>query len=257
MNLQGATAVVTGGSMGIGRTLAFRLAQQGVRVALVARNAAELAKSKALIQEAGGTAEFFVADLKDAQGLEKLAQEIHALWGPVDILANVAGCWHDDKETYYGTLLHETSVDKIDDALDVNLRAPVLLARLFAPGMIANRRGKIINISGQYLTRGYGHIPYYLGKLGVENFTLGLAAELGQFNIQVNCISPGIIKTESVERFFPNDAELGISPDYIADCALFLLGSEVGDKISSQIIVVQDEFIVYNLGKRLNEFMHV
>ncbi len=237
MKLQGATAVVTGASMGMGQTIAQAIGAKGARIALVGRNVDDLRKTQETIQNSGGEAEVFITDLQDAQALNKLATDVESLWGSVDILANIAGAWHDENQTYFGCL-QDRPVEEIDKGIDVNLRAPMLLSRLFIPGMIAKKQGKIINLSGVFPEFGYKHIHYYVTKTAVETLTVGLATELRKHNIQVNCMSPGEVNTKPIRQFFPEYKDKAISPDIVAKLALFLLENEAADYITGEVIVV-------------------
>jgi 3-oxoacyl-[acyl-carrier protein] reductase len=253
MNLQNSHIVVTGASLGIGRTIAQAVGLRGAKVALVARGVEGLRETQRRILDQGGQAEIFPTDLCDEAAIHKLAADVQTKWGVVDGLLNVAGMWHDGNHDQLDSLFHQLSVKEIDDSLRVNFLAPLLLTRLLLPGMVEQQRGKIIFVSGQFITRGYGHIPYYLGKLGVENLTAGLAGELLQYNIHVNAISPGIVNTEFLEKLFPKDVELAISPEEVAKVALFLLENDIAVHMTGQVILAQDEFLAYNLGKALPE----
>lgn len=252
MNLQNTVAVVTGASMGLGRALAQAIAVRGGKVALVARRTDQLKETQKLIHEQGGQAEIFPTDLNSSQAIAKLAQEVQALWGTVTILANVAGAWHDESRTYIGPLLHEIPSQEIDISLNINLRAPMLLSQAFLGGMIAQKRGKIINLSGSFPEHGYGHLHYYVGKLGVEKFTYGLAHEVAEHNIQVNCISPGDFATESLQKFYPEYLYMAIDPDDIVQLALFLLENKAADHITGEVIKIGEHWKTWDLRQNDN-----
>jgi len=237
MKLQGATAVVTGASQGIGQAIAQIIAAQGAHVALVGRNLYGLQQTQANIQNAGGEAKIFVADLRNSQAINQCAIDIQSHWGTVDILANIAGAWHDDQKTYFGPF-QDRSLDEIDTGLDVNLRAPLLLSHAFITGMIRKRQGKIINLSGVFPEFGNQHLVYYVSKTAIETFTTGLAVELRKHNIQVNCISPGEVNTPFIRKFFPEHANAALRPDVVAKLALFLLENEVADYITGETILI-------------------
>ncbi len=241
MKLQGATAVVTGASTGIGQAVAQAIGAKGTKVALVGRNVDGLRETQETIQNAGGEAETFVTDLQQTEAINKLAADVQALWGSIDILVNIAGAWHDAEKTYFGCL-HERTVDEIDEGFNVNIRAPILLSRLFIPGMIAKKQGKIINLSGVFPEFGYKHLHYYVSKTAVETFTKGLATELRKHNVQVNCMSPGEVNTPAIRKFqdiddFPDEYKNAISPNIVAKMALFLLEDEVADYMTGEVIV--------------------
>lgn len=237
MKLKDTTVVVTGASIGIGRAIAQAIGAKGARVALVGRNVEGLGITQTAIQNLGGEARIFVTDLRSAEAIQKLASDVQSLWGDVDILANIAGAWHNEERTYFGPL-HDRPVEEIDEGIAINIRAPMLLSRCLIPGMITKKQGKIINLSGIFPEFGYKHLHYYVSKTAVETFTIGLATELRQHNIQVNCISPGEVNTKAIQKFFPEYNDKAISPDIVAKLALFLLENDVADYITGEIIVI-------------------
>ncbi len=241
MDLKGKVAVVTGASTGIGQAMAKAIAQKGARVALVGRNEAKLKETEQLIVELTGEARVFVADLRDENSINKLVSDVKDVWGTVDVVANVAGVWHDNENIYYGAPLHETPSEQINEVLDVNIRAPMLLTRLLIPGMVEKRQGKIINISGTFAYGGAKWLHYYVSKLAVEHFTIGLADELREHQIQVNCISPSDVATEALKKFFAEDAETALKSSDVADMAIFLICDEVADQITGQTIVLKNK----------------
>lgn len=219
---------------------------KGARVALVGRNVAKLHKTKAAIEEAGGTAEVFVTDLLKDEDIRKLAVDVQNLWGTVDILANVAAVWYNDERSYLGPLLHQTSIQEVDEVFNVGLRAAIFLCQLFIPGMIEQKRGKILNISGRFPEGGFGCMHYFISKAGLEALTSGLAAELRQYNVQVNCISPADVDSEAMYKFHPEYAEIALSTDLVADLAVYLLESVVGDQMTGQTVVIGNDTIVWD-----------
>src|SRR3989442_809697 len=164
MKLQGTTAIVTAASTGIGRAVARELASRGARVGLVGRNKEGLSQTADLIRQSGGEATIFIADLLDQQSINRLASEVERTWGSVDTVVNVAGVWHDTNTVFYGPILADTPAEQIIEVLDVGIKAPMLLTRLFLPGMIQKKRGKIINISGTFASGGAGWLHYFVSK---------------------------------------------------------------------------------------------
>ncbi len=241
MKLEGAAAVVTGASTGIGRAIAQTIARNGARVGLVGRNVEGLRQTEKLIVESGGEARLFVADLRDQRTLERIAKEVEETWGGADIIVNVAGVWHDGKAVYYGRGLADTPVEQIDEVLEVGIRAPMQLTRLLLPRMIGRKRGKILNISGTFSSGGAGWLHYYVSKKALESFTVGLADELRKHEIQVNCISPSDVATDALRKFFSEDAETALAPTDVAEFARFLLDEGAADHITGQIIVIKNK----------------
>lgn len=241
MKLEGTTSLVTGASTGIGQAIAEAIGKQRGRVAVVGRNSDGLRKTARLVEEAGGQALTLSADLRNERDITELAETVATQCGTVDVLANVAAVWHDEKTAFFDRQLVDTPVQQIDDVFNVGLRAPILLTRLLLPNMIRKRQGKILNISGTFASGGAGWLHYYVSKKALEQFTIGLADELRQHEIQVNCISPSDVATESLRRFFPEDAQTALAPSSVAEAAMFLIASDVADHVTGQVLVVKSK----------------
>ncbi len=240
MKLKGKTAIVTGASTGIGREIAKAIAANGGRVGLIARTVKRLEETKEMIQTSGGEARVFPTDLKDEKAIKKLASDVTTAWGNIDILVHAAGVWHNDDIAYAGVSLVDTPSGQINEVLDVGIRAPMLLTRLLLPGMIKKKQGKILFISGTFASGGAGWLHYYVSKLALEHFTVGLCQELREHEIQVNCISPSDTDTEALRKFFPEDAETAINPTEVAKLAVFFLSKDA-DNITGQILVIKNK----------------
>ena len=235
------TAIVTGASTGIGRAIAIRLAGDGALVGLIARSSSRLDETKAMVEEAGGSARIFPCDLRKADQIERVSAEIIGEYGSVDIIVNCAGVWHGKNEVYAGRELHETPESQIHEVLDVTIKAPFLLTRALVPTMIENRSGKILQISGTFESGASGWLHYYVAKKALEHFSEGLAQELRKYQIQVNTISPSDTLTEAYKKFFPDTSpDECLEPSQIADVACYLL-SEQADNITGVTIVVRNK----------------
>lgn len=242
MKLSNMSAVVTGASTGIGREIAKIMAANGTTVALVGRSMPGLTETTRLIQTNGGTSEVFQVDLRDCTAIERLARTLNTNWNGVDIIVHAAGVWHNGNVVYAGLPLADTPAEQIDEVLDVGIRAPMLLTHHLLPPMIQKRRGKILSISGTFASGGAGWLHYYVSKLALEHFTVGLAQELRAYEIQVNCISPSDTKTDALKRFFPDDAATALEPVEVAKLALFLL-SEEAQHVTGQCIVIKNKAV--------------
>jgi 3-oxoacyl-[acyl-carrier protein] reductase len=240
MKLKGVTAIVTGASTGIGRSIALAIAKEGGRVGLIGRSSEGLAHTLGLIQHFKGEARIFLADLRDAAAVERLAQDATSAWGDIDAVVNCAGVWHNSERAYYGIPLAQMTRDEIDEVLDVGTRAPLQLARLLLPGMIKRRRGKILNISGTFSAGGAGWLHYFVSKKALEAFTAGLADELRPHEIQVNCISPSDVQTDALGKYFPDDFKTALPPEEVARFAVFLLSGDA-DHITGAVIVIKNK----------------
>ena len=181
-------ALVTGGGRGIGRTLARALAGTGKAVALVARSGDELDETVELVHQDGGTAAAARADVTDAAGLAAAVTGLQDRLGPVDLLVNNAGVvgpigplWEDDPDAWWA-------------AMDVNLRGVVLTSQLVLPGMVARRRGRIINLTSQAGTYRWPLVSAYsVSKAAVVKLTENLAHEVRRHGISVFSVHPGLL----------------------------------------------------------------
>lgn len=240
MRFRGRTALVTGASVGIGRAIALAIGEEGGRVGVVGRSKNRLEEVRKAIGRAGGEVKVFVTDLRDEGAINTMWAAASEAWGGVDILVNAAGVWHGETTLYLGPPLFETPPEQIVEVLDVGVKAPLLLTRLVLPGMVEKKTGKILNVSGE-LRSAAGWLHYYVSKKALENFTIGLAEELREHEIQVNCISPSDTLTETYRQFFPRyDPEDVLDPSEVAKFALFLLSNEA-DHITGSITVIRSK----------------
>ncbi len=242
MDFSGKVAVVTGASGGLGREIAVALGTAGARVGLVARSRQGLEETSGLIGQPGS--QVLCTDLRDEKAIAKLGDSVEAAFGAIDILVNCAGVWHDERTRYHGPHLVETPVERIHEVLEVGVRAPFLLTRVFLPGMVQRRMGKILQISAAFggPQDGVGWVHYYVANKALDAFTAALALELREHNIQVNCIAPVFVATDAVKRFYRSEAQNGtaLKPLDVAELALFLLSSRA-DHISGQVIAVRSK----------------
>jgi NAD(P)-dependent dehydrogenase (short-subunit alcohol dehydrogenase family) len=182
MDLQGKTAIVTGAAKGLGESTAIRLAQSGAKVAMID------------IDVAGGESLAFVVDISDNALVEAAVAEILAAFGHVDILVNNAGSgWH--KQTPF----KDTPNEDWEWILDLNLRGTLYVTHALLNHMVERKYGKIVNVASIAATTGIPKLAIYSASKGaLVAFTKSLAMELGPHNINVNCISPGLITSEKV-----------------------------------------------------------
>lgn len=180
-------ALITGGSRGIGRACAARLAQQGARVALCARNAdAARQTAEALGQNVRG----YGCDITDPRAVDDLVKQINEEWGPIHILVNNAGITRD------GLIMRMKDADWTA-VLETNLNGAFYACRAVARGMLKLRYGRIINISSIVGLHGQaGQTNYSAAKAALIGFTKAYAQEVGSRNITVNAVAPGYIPTE-------------------------------------------------------------
>lgn len=231
------TAVITGASAGIGRAVAVALAKNGFNVYIVARRKDQLEKTKKLIEQSGGSAKLFPADLSSIGSINSLIKEVKRSTDHVDLLANIAGVWHGKEEVYAGKDFETFDQKVILDTYNVGTITPTLLAHAFIPLMIEG--GKIINLSGTFENGAKGWLSYYVSKRAIEDLTVALAQELEDKNIQVNCISPSDTATEAYSRFFPQYVNEAIEPEKIAD--KFVELSNSNNKVTGKVIVMKKD----------------
>ena len=187
----GQVALVTGGSRGIGRDTALRLARGGCRVAITYRSrkkeADEVVK---LISEAGTEAVAMQGDLSDSAFPSTVVEAVVRRWGRLDILVNNAGITKDN-------LVMRMSQADWESVLDTDLRGPFLTSKAALRPMLKQRYGRIVNVSSLAGVVGNaGQANYSAAKAGLIGLTRSLAKEVGSRNITVNAVAPGFIETE-------------------------------------------------------------
>jgi len=188
-NLEGKTAFVTGASQGIGRACALALAKAGARVALAARNEANLEAVAAEITAAGGQAKSFVIDVSNEASIQAAAKSAIAHFGSVEILVNNAGITRD-------TLLLRMKRADWDAVMTTNLTGAFLLTQALVNPMLRARWGRIINITSVVGRTGQaGQANYAASKAGLIGFTKSMARELASRSITVNAVAPGFVET--------------------------------------------------------------
>lgn len=194
--------LITGASQGIGAVIAKVFAEElaGVRLALVARNAKNLAKVAAGCARLGATAETFACDVSDETSVATMAAAVTKRFGVVDVLVNNAG-------KFAGAPFTEMSVADFDRMIAANLRSVFLMSRAFAPGMIARGRGDIFNMSSIAGLVAYpGGAGYSAAKFGVTGLSKVMRAELRDKGVRVCCVFPGA-------TWSPSWAGSGVDPD--------------------------------------------
>lgn len=191
MDLTGKTALITGGTAGIGRATATALAARGAHVTIHGRDQQRAAATLRHIRASGGVAHFQPADLSDPAQVVQLATSA----GDVDILVNNAGIFHFARTA-------DTHQAMFDSHIEVNLRAPYLLVQALAPAMVVRGSGAIINISsGAANSPGLGSGIYGATKAALESLTRVWAAEYGPAGVRVNAVAAGPTRTEGTAAY--------------------------------------------------------
>ncbi|MGQ0636698.1 MAG: 3-oxoacyl-[acyl-carrier-protein] reductase [Planctomycetaceae bacterium] len=239
--LEGRTALVTGGSRGIGRAIVQALAGAGARVAFVYQSSAETAEELvSQLQNRGGTVAAYQADVRSKSAADAIVEKVLESWGRVDILVNNAGVIRD-------TLLATMSEQQWQEVLETNLFGTFNFCQAVTRPMISARYGRIVNMSSVASHFGNkGQTNYAASKGGVEGFTRCLAKELASRGVTVNAVAPGFIETDmtaAVRNAAENEIKKAIparrlgQPTDIAQAVLFL-ASDAASYITGQVLTV-------------------
>ena len=191
MRFEGKTAIVTGGSRGIGRACAARLAAEGAKVAIVYRSNQPAAEALvAELQSAPGQVRALQADVRDLARAHQIVDQLFDEWGQIDVLVNSAGIVQDG-------LLGAMTAEQWRDVLDTNLGGTFNYCHAVTQPMMMMRRGSIVNLSStaaEFAAR--GQVNYAASKGGIDGLTRALAKELAPRNVRVNAVAPGMIETD-------------------------------------------------------------
>jgi NAD(P)-dependent dehydrogenase (short-subunit alcohol dehydrogenase family) len=245
LGLRDKRAIVTGGSLGIGKAIARELAREGVDVAIVARTKAPLeATARELAAETGRRIVPLVADVTSRAQVDAMVEEAAARLGGLHILVN-SGSPPGGSPGATGPIETVVDEDLLHD-FDVKYVGALRCARAVIPHLKAQRWGRIINISGTN-ARNAGNLSGGARNTSLVHFTKTLAVQLGRAGITVNCIHPGITRTERTPRLLAaRAAELGLAPeeverrDYADDSPR---GNAIGRMVDAQEIAYVAAFL--------------
>ncbi|WP_417176581.1 3-oxoacyl-[acyl-carrier-protein] reductase [Anaerotignum sp.] len=235
--LKGKTAIVTGGSRGIGAAICKRFAEQGANIALLyAGNTQKAEETKAVLQEMGVKAEAYQCNVADAEQVAAVCKQIIKDFGGADILVNNAGITKDK-------LVPMMKVPDFDSVVDTNLKGAFYMIKQLYPVFMKQKSGKIINISSvSGLMGNPGQTNYSASKAGLIGLTKSVAKELASRNVNCNAIAPGFVATDMTENLSENNALVDhipmkrfAQPEDIANLALFL-ASDQSDYITGEVI---------------------
>ena len=243
-DLHGKTALVTGGSRGLGLQIAEALGEAGARVMLTSRKAGDLEESAGHLKARGIDAIWIAADASQPSEIVRVSEDAIARLGHVDILVNNAGAT-------WGAAAEDHPLEAWDKVMNLNIRSIFLMSQAIGKhSMIPRKSGKIINvasIAGLAGSNDLAMVAYHTSKAAVINFTRSLAGEWGKYGINVNALAPG---------FFPSRMTQGLLAQYGADAmaahaplrrlgddddlkgATLLFASQAGKHITGQILPV-------------------
>jgi 3-oxoacyl-[acyl-carrier protein] reductase len=195
MNLEGKSAIVTGGSVGIGASIAIRLAECGANVALNYRKHREEAEAILdRIVQMGRKGLLVQADISNFEDAAKMVEAVKSAFGKVDILVNNAGVNWDG-------VIWKMTEEQWDRVLNINLKGYFNYIRAVAPLFRDQQSGKIVNITSINGLRGkFGQSNYSASKAGIIGLTKSVAKELGKYGINVNAVAPGLIETDMMKN---------------------------------------------------------
>lgn len=234
-------ALVTGGSRGIGRAIALRLAEDGCAVAVNYASRADAAEEVVdAITEAGGRAIAVGADVSDADAVAAMFAQVTEQLGPVTVLVNNAGITDDD-------LLLRMKEEQFRRVIEVNLTSAFHCTKAVLRGMLKAKAGRIINVASVSGIAGNpGQANYAASKAGLIGFTKSIAKEVGARGITANVIAPGYIETDMTDALGDEVKEAAVGtislarlgrPEEIADVAAFL-ASDAASYMTGQVLVV-------------------
>src|ERR1700757_2345428 len=250
--LDGKTAIITGASKGIGRALSLRFGREGARVVCAARSADLVKETTVQVQQAGGQAIAVVCDAAVEEDVRRLMAAALQAFGKVDTLVNNAGDGGPTKR------VQEYSMDDWRYTIDSCLTSSYLCTRFVVPEMIKAGGGAIVNISSGAGRRGLPfRIGYCSAKAGQVGMTYGMALELAPHGIRVNCVAPGAVDGDRIDRVIAGQAQVrGISvadmrkamiersplkrmvtADDIVEATLFF-ASDMARSVSGQVLAV-------------------
>ena len=244
MKLQGKVVIITGGARGLGKAYALHLAKEGARI--VAADIVDGVEVAEEIKKKGGDAIAVITDVSKEESVETMARTAVERFGRIDVLINNAALF-----TALGKKpFHQITVEEWDRVQAVNVRGTFLCCKAVYPQMKKQGKGKIINISSATFHQGTPYFIHYVtSKGGIVGFTRSLARELGDDNICVNAIAPGLTVSESVQgsEMYPETALKVVAgmrcfkrdetPEDLLGMALFL-ASDDSDFVTGQTYIV-------------------
>ena len=260
-SVTGKTALVTGAGRGMGRAIALALAEAGADVAVFARTTEQIEETAQLIHKLGRKALAIPLDVSREEQIKKGVDRALSEFGKVDILCSNAGIFKtgpittlpgekiEGWELTEGNWKEPLPVERWHEVLDTNLHAAFHFSQAVGPHMMKQKKGKVVIVSSTAAEEGQNYLSAYcVSKAGLNSLTRCLASEWGKYNININAIAPGMIKTDMIKPFEKDEHIIQGTLDLIplgrlgearevALLALFLCSS-ASDYISGQIFTI-------------------
>ncbi len=212
MKLRDQVAIVTGAAKGMGRAISLRLAGEGAHLILAARETPPLETLAREVEALSRRALVVPTDVREEASVRAMAERTLGAFGQIDILVNTAGITGPIETPVQGV-----KVEEWDEVLAVNLRGTFLCVKHVLPAMLARGSGKIVTIAGTSGLRGYKlRAPYSSSKWAVRGFTRTVALEAGPYNVTVNCVAPGIVSGDRMDKLCREKARIrGWTPEQV------------------------------------------
>ena len=241
INLEGKSAIVTGGSLGIGTAIALKLAEYGANVAINYRKHKEEAEEVIKkVKEAGRKGLVIQADISVFEDAGKMLDTVIKEFGGLDILVNNAGINWDG-------VIWKMSEEQWDTVIDINLKGYFNYVRAVAPVFREQKSGKIVNVTSINGLRGkFGQANYSASKAGIIGLTKAVAKELGKYGVNVNAVAPGLIETDMMKNATEEVRKMAIEeivlkrigqPEEVANVVAFMC-SDLARHMTGEVVKV-------------------
>jgi len=223
MKLENKNAIVTGAAKGMGAAITMTLAREGADLVLTARDTAALEEVAGQVRSLGRRAEVVAADVTDDAQVKAMVEKARTFFGGrIDILVNVAGVTGPIE-----TPIWKIEADDFSYVIEANIKGTFLPMKYVLPTMVDQRSGKVVNIGGTSGLRGYKYrAAYSSSKWGVRGLTRTAALDVGEYNVNVNVVCPGIVHTPRMDRLCEEKARRRgwtfeqVYQEYVDDMAL-------------------------------------
>ena len=247
-SLKGKVAIVTGAAAGIGAGVAKLFTERGAHVFLADLDGEGVKKTAATLRAASGSAFAFEANAGSRDAMAIVVDDAFKRFGRIDVLINNAGI-------YPRHPFLEMTEEQWDNMQNINMKSVFHCTKLVMPHMVRQRSGAVVNIASVTFFTGLRNLTHYIASKGaIIGFTRGLAREMGEHNVRVNCVTPGAIETEGERKLLTSqDTDLfmaqqslkrRITPLDVARVCLFL-SSELSDAMTGQTLNVDGGWIMY------------